>query len=88
MTTIGKKPIHISVDGVLKEDAEKLFNDLGLNMTTAITIFLKQSVRDGELPFQPSMGNAETLQAIKDVKDGKIYGGFSSVSDLMDDLNA
>ena len=34
--------INIRIDDNLKKDAENLFNDLGLNMTTATTMFLKQ----------------------------------------------
>lgn len=53
--TVQKSPIHIKVDSSLKNEAETLFEDLGMNMTTAITIFLKQSVRDGKLPFVPDL---------------------------------
>lgn len=41
VATTKKKPIHVNVDENLKEEAEQLFDDLGLNMTSAITIFLK-----------------------------------------------
>lgn len=33
-------------------------------------------------------GNKETLQALKDIKEGNVHGGFSSVEDLMENLNA
>ncbi|MCO6559133.1 MAG: type II toxin-antitoxin system RelB/DinJ family antitoxin [Bifidobacterium sp.] len=46
--------LTMNIDPELKTDAAELFEDMGLNMTTAITMFLKQSVRDGMLPFQPS----------------------------------
>lgn len=44
MKTTKKKPIYISIDENLKKDADQLFDELGMDMTTAITIFLKQSV--------------------------------------------
>ena len=88
METMKKKPIHVSVDENLKHDAEQLFDELGLNMTTAITVFLKQSVTKQALPFKIEKGNSTTLQAIKDVKDGNVHGGFSSIDDLMEDLDA
>lgn len=72
MKTIDKKPIHIKVDAEIKEEAEKLFDELGMNMTTAITLFLKQSVRDKELPFKPSIENKESIQARKDVEEGNV----------------
>ena len=83
-----KKPIHVNVDENLKEEAEQLFDDLGLNMTSAITIFLKQSINEQAIPFMINKGNKETLQALKDIKEGNVHGGFSSVEDLMEDLNA
>lgn len=41
----------ISLDENLKEDAETLFNELGLDLNTAIVIFLKQSVHEKRIPF-------------------------------------
>ena len=52
MSTTKKKPIHISVDEDLKEQAELLFNDLGLNMTSAINVFLRQAVNEQAIPFE------------------------------------
>lgn len=43
--------ITIRIDKELKEEAEQLFSDLGLNFTTAITAFVKQSVREQKIPF-------------------------------------
>lgn len=43
-----------------KAAAEKLFKELGLNMSTAFTLFIKQSIRSGGLPF-PVTVNAEEL---------------------------
>ncbi|EPI40206.1 addiction module antitoxin, RelB/DinJ family [Enterococcus faecalis LA3B-2] len=88
LATTKKKPIHVNVDENLKEEAEQLFDDLGLNMTSAITIFLKQSINEQAIPFMINKGNKETLQALKDIKEGNVHGGFSSVEDLMEDLNA
>lgn len=78
METTKKKLIHISIDEDLKKDAEQLFAELGMNMTTAITVFLKQSVTKLALPFKIERGNPATLQARKDAGDGNIHGGFSS----------
>lgn len=88
METTKKKPIHISIDEDLKKDAEQLFDELGMNMTTAITVFLKQSVTKQAIHFKIERGNPATLQAIKDAKDGNIHGGFSSVDELLEDLDA
>ena len=44
--------INIRIDDDLKKEAETLFNDLGLNMTTAIGLFLKQCVFCQGIPFE------------------------------------
>jgi len=46
--------ISIRIDVQLKKQAKKLFSDLGLNMTTALTIFLRQAVRSQGIPFEIS----------------------------------
>jgi DNA-damage-inducible protein J len=44
--------INIRMDEDLKKEAESLFSDLGLNMTTAVNIFVRQSLRQGGIPFE------------------------------------
>ena len=44
--------INIRVDSELKQSAEELFNDLGLNMSSAITMFLKSAVSHYGIPFE------------------------------------
>ena len=43
--------VNIRLDDRLKEEADSLFNELGMNMTTAFNIFVRQAVRQGGLPF-------------------------------------
>ncbi len=82
--------ITIRMDVELKKQVEELFSDLGMNLTTAFTIFAKQAVREQKLPFTVSRAyNTETIKAIKDARNGiGLSRGFSSISELMDDLNA
>ena len=44
--------INVRVDKDLKESAEALFDDLGLNMSSAITMFLKSAVNHDGIPFE------------------------------------
>ena len=48
---MAKVSTNISLDEELKKEAQTLFAEFGLDLTTAITIFLKQSVREGRIPF-------------------------------------
>lgn len=83
--------VTIRMDENLKKQAEALFDEMGLNMTTAITIFTKAVVRQRKIPFEIAVDipNAETLAAIDDVNHGRnLSRTFHSVADLMEDLNA
>lgn len=44
--------INLRIDKDLKKQAEELFETLGLNMTTAMNVFLRQAVREQGLPFK------------------------------------
>ena len=44
--------LNVRIDEDLKKSAEQLFSDLGLNMSAAITIFLKSSVDYNGIPFE------------------------------------
>jgi len=44
--------VNIRIDDGLKEKADFLFSELGLNMTTAVNIFIRQTVRQGGIPFE------------------------------------
>lgn len=83
--------VTFRVDENLKKQADALFSELGLNLSTAFNIFLRQSVREQQIPFQVSKNvpNAQTLAAIDAAeKDDDVYGPFDSVSSLMEALNA
>ncbi len=70
--------VTIRMDEDLKREAEDLFNEMGLNMTTAITLFTKTAVREGRIPFEIkvvpfySKRNMERLsKAIQDMDAGR-----------------
>ncbi len=70
--------ITIRMDAELKRQAEALFDEIGMNMTTAITIFAKAAVRKQAIPFKLetdpfySEANMKRLRAaVADVRAGK-----------------
>ncbi len=63
--------VSFRIDSILKAQAENLFKELGMNMTTAFNIFLKQSVREGKIPFEVSLHtpNSDTISALIESKE-------------------
>ena len=84
--------ININIDRDLKEEATYLFDVLGLNMTTAITVFLKMSVLMGGLPFEvkapkPSKELQHALDEGEKILSGEIKTkSYDNVQDLFDDI--
>lgn len=56
----------VRMDRQVKQDSEALFQDLGMNLTTAINVFLRQAIRTGGFPFEikQDQPNKETLLAL------------------------
>ena len=85
--------LHISIDQETKASAEELFSYYGITISDAITMFLRQSLLVGGLPFelrQPRY-NAETEAAIQEANDimaGKVYAKtYSSLEEFYNDLD-
>lgn len=83
--------VNIRMDETLKQQFDRLCNELGLNMSTAFNIFAKTMVRQQKVPFEISLDipNSETMSVIDDVNHGRnLSKTFHSVEELMEDLNA
>lgn len=79
------------IDEELKMQAENLFEDLGMSLSTAFTIFLKQAVREQQIPFNISRNvpNSVTLEAMKQAEnDENMNGPYEDIDTLMKALNA
>lgn len=70
-----KVATNISLDADLKRQSQALYADLGMDLTTAITIFLKQSLRVQGLPFAVTRDklNPETLAALNEYQEMKAH---------------
>mgnify|MGYP002747882378 CR=1 FL=1 len=81
----------VRMDSDIKKRCEALYGELGVNLTTAINVFLRQSLRVGGFPFDVRIDepNEITYRAMKSAdNDEDMYGPFESVQDLMEALNA
>jgi DNA-damage-inducible protein J len=82
------KTITVRVEDNTKADAARILKELGLDMSTAVNMFLKQVIITNGLPFMVSANkpNSVTLQAIKEAEAGEM-ASFSSLDALMEDIN-
>ncbi len=84
--------VTIRMDSDLKNQADSLFNELGMSMTTAFTLFAKQAVREQKIPFSISLNvpNKETLDALNEFKamtnDKDNYKRYDSFDELLKEV--
>lgn len=79
--------LNIRTDRDVKLAAEKIFEELGLNMTTAVNIFLRQTIRENGIPFELKLNvpNDVTAAAIEEGRRlayDKTAAGYTSMADL------
>lgn len=85
--------ISIRMDTALKAQADALFSELGMNLSTAFNIFVRQSLREGRIPFDISLArpNPETaaalLEAERIAQDPSVKG-YDDLDELFRDLRA
>ena len=85
--------IGIRMDPELKKQADALFNALGMNLSTAFNIFVRQSLREGGIPFEIKLENpnketiAAMIEAERIAKDPAVKG-YSDLDELFKDLKA
>lgn len=84
--------INVRVDTELKKSAEDLFNDLGLNMSSAITMFLRSAVSHDGIPFEVKRikPTTETRAALAEYEEMRknpgSYKRYNSFDELMDEV--
>lgn len=89
---MAKVSTNISLDADLKKASQELYSDLGMDLSTAVTIFLKQSLRVQGIPFSVTRDhpNAETIAAIKEYDLMKAhpedYKRYSSFKEAMNEV--
>ncbi len=83
--------ISIRMDADLKAQADALFAELGMNLSTAFNIFVCQSLREGGIPFEVKLEqpNKETIAAMLEAeriaKDPSVKG-YNDLDELFADL--
>ena len=91
VTALASTNFSIRMDNDIKKQCETLYGELGMNLTTAINVFLRQSLRVGGLPFEVRLDqpNKETMAAMLEAeriaKDPSVKR-FSDVEEALREL--
>lgn len=80
--------VNFRVDDRIKKRAEVACSAMGLNMTTAINIFLTKLANEQRIPFEISAPspNAETIEAIEEVREMKANPSLGKTYDNVDEM--
>ncbi len=83
---------QVRINPTIKKEANEIFNALGIDMSSAINMFLHQCILRGGLPFSVEIPNynKETIDAMieaKKISSDPNVKSYSSMDDLMKELN-
>jgi DNA-damage-inducible protein J len=79
--------VRARIDEKTKKKAAKVFKSMGLTTSSAFRMFLVRTATEQRLPFE-LIPNAETVAAMKELKNGGGSKSYTSIDELMTDLNA
>lgn len=79
--------LNIRTDKEVKQAAEKIFEALGLNMTTAVNMFLRQTIRENGIPFElklntPNQVTASAIEEGRRIAYDKSVKGYTDIDEL------
>ena len=89
---MSKVSTNISIDEETKKKAQILLSEFGMDLSTAVNVFLKQMVYEGAFPFSITREapNAATLAALREIEEMKKhpekYKSYSDVDKMMEDI--
>lgn len=89
--TMAKVSTNISLDAEDKAKAQEFLAAVGMDLSTAVGVFIKQMLREGKIPFEikADCPNSLTEREMREAEKGEgMIGPFHSIEALMDDLNA
>lgn len=84
--------VNVNVPSDVKENAAKLFNDMGLNMSTAINMFLIKSINNGGIPFEvstsnnydtPTVNNLQINESVPTYNDKELIQALKESEDII-----
>lgn len=81
-----KEQANFRIDAEAKERAYQVLEQIGIRPTDAVNMFMHHIAMFGELPFKPSVPNAETLETFAKTDTGKELTRHKSVDEIFESL--
>lgn len=78
--------MQIRIDPTLKEQGEKLFHSLGIDLSSAVSMFVAQAVHDGGMPFRPVADPLMAAVRKAEAEPAEYVGSAQNVRDMIDAL--
>lgn len=90
---MAKTPTQIRIDEDIKKQAVALFSDLGLDISSAVNIFLRQVVLHGGLPFDVKMPQykqevIEAMNEAREISRDKTVKGYTDIEEIFRELDS
>ena len=82
-----KKLVQARIDRAVTEEAAAVLAAMGLTVSGALRLLLTKVAHEKALPFAPLVPNADTIEAMREARQGNLPQ-FASVEELFDDLHA
>lgn len=83
--------VQIRVDEQLRNEATEVYEKLGIDLPTAVRMFLKRSVLDNGIPFKMTLPKEEykasrAVRALREIQEEAVLNGVSDMS--LEEINA
>ncbi len=77
--------VQARIDGKIKKEAAIVLAAIGLTVSDAVRLMLTRVAQDKELPFEPLIPNAETIEAMQEYRKGTAKR-YNNMNELMEEL--
>lgn len=81
--------LQVRVEDSLKSEAATIYEDLGIDLSTAVRMFLKRSVMEQGIPFSMKLGDSSERRALAAMKEASKIAEENDISEMtLDEINA
>lgn len=81
--------LQVRVEDSLKSEAATIYEDLGIDLSTAVRMFLKRSVMEQGIPFSMKLGDSSERRSLAAMKEASRIAEENDISEMtLDEINA